>query len=108
MLLCGLWKNQRENKITDLSLLPPCTAVLQLHATSAVAYLRRNSENPRVEFPSLEESGWTSTGEIVWLDDSFPSDVEELLTSEDDCDEEEDSNDEYELGSDVDSEDELD
>jgi hypothetical protein len=103
-------KNQRENKITDLSLLPPCTAVLQLHATrsNAVAYLWRNSENPRVEFPSLEESGWTSTGEIFWIDDSFPSDVEELLTSENDSDEDEHSNDEHDFGSDVDSEDELD
>ena len=42
------------------------------------------------------------------VDDGFPSDVEELLMSEEDCDEDEDCNDEYEHGSDVNSEDELD
>ena len=77
-------------------MLPPCTAVLHLQATrsNAVAYLRRNSENPRVEFPSLEESDGTCTSEIFRVDDSFPSDFEELLTSEDNCDEDEDNNDE--------------
>jgi hypothetical protein len=49
-----------------------------------------------------------STGEMFWIDDSFLSDVEELLTSENDSDEDEHSNDEHDFGSDVDSEDELD
>jgi len=111
-------KNQRENKITDLALLPPCTSVLKLHATrsNAVAYLWRNSASPRIEFPSIEESGWTHTGEIFWVYDAFPLDVEKLLTSEDDSnnsdeeddDESADSIEEYELGSDIDSDDELD
>ena len=103
-------KHLKESKITDLSLLPPCDAVLRLHSTraNAVAYLWRNSNNPLIEFPSLEESGWTSTGEVFWMMDSFPVDVEELLTSEYDSDEAEESNDEDESsdeyhGSDVDS-----
>ena len=38
-----------------------------------------DSENPTVEFPSLSESGWTSTGGIFRVADRFPTDVEELL-----------------------------
>ena len=91
-------------------MLPPCTAVLHVQATgtNAVAYLWRNSENPRVELTSLEESGWTSTGEIFTVDDSFPSDIEELSMSDEYCDEDEDYTDEYKHGNDVHSEDELD
>ena len=91
-------------------MLPPCTAVLHLQATgsNAVAYLWRNSENPRDEFPLLEESGWTSTGELFRVHDRFPSNIEELSMSEVYCDEDEDYTDEYKHGSNVHSEDELD
>ena len=96
-------KHQRENKITDLSSIPPCTAVLHLHSkrANAVAYLWRNAANPTIDFPSLEENGWSSTGEIQWAEEAFPDDIEELLTAEDESD------DEYEYGSDVESTDET-
>ena len=36
------------------------------------------------EFPSLEESEWMVIGEIYWLDDPSPEDIEDLLTVDDD------------------------
>ena len=60
-------KHKRHNKIIDLFLLPPCKSVLRLHSkrANAVAYLWRNASNPTIEFPSLTENGWTTTGDIL-------------------------------------------
>ena len=75
-------KHKRHNKIIDLSLLPPCKSVLRLHSKrgNAVAYLWRNASNPTIEFPSLTENGWTTTGDIEWIEEPFPAEVEELMT----------------------------
>ena len=52
-------KHEKENKIVDLVSLPPCEAVLRLHAERAnVAYLWRRAADPLIDdFPPLEENG---------------------------------------------------
>jgi hypothetical protein len=42
----------RENKITDLSVLPPCESVLKLHTMRAntIAYVWHNLANPIIQF----------------------------------------------------------
>ena len=72
-------KHKRHNKIINLSLLPPCKSVLRLHSktANAVPYLWRNASNPTIEFPSLTENGCTTTGDIEWVEEAFPAEVEE-------------------------------
>ena len=98
-------KHKRHNKIIDLSLLPLCKSVLRLHnkRANAVVYLWQNVFNPTIEFPSLTENGWSTTGDIEWIEEAFPAEVEELITRDEDNDENEDD-----YGSDVESSDDED
>ena len=98
-------KRKRHNKIIDLSLLPACKSVLRLHSkrANAVAYLWRNASNPTIEFPSFTENGWTTTGDIEWIEEAFPVEVEELITRDEDNGENEDD-----YGSEVESSDDED
>ena len=56
-----------------------------------------------IGFPSLTENGWTTTGDIEWIEEAFPAEVEELITRDEDNDENEDD-----YGSDVESSDDED
>ena len=51
-----------------------------------------------IGFPSLTENGWTTTGDIEWIEEAFPAEVEELITRDEDIGENEDN-----YGSDVES-----
>lgn len=105
-------KLQKEHKVTDLAILPPCKQVLLYHIKRAnlIAYVWRNSAEPNITMPEINEHGWLPTGEIFWLDDAFPEDIEMFLQQEVDNDEDNDDNDEvndndYFSGSDIESED---
>ena len=71
---------------------------MRLHSkrANAVGYLWRNASNPTVEFLSLTENGWTTTGDIDWIEAAFPAEIEELITKDEDNGENEDD-----YGSDV-------
>ena len=58
----------------------------------------RRSADPVAEFPDITDHGWTTKGQIYWLDDAFPEDLENLLADNNESDYE------LELGSDVESE----
>ena len=110
-------KEKREHKVTDLSTLPPCQDVLLFHAKRAnmIAYIWRNSIHAHIDYPDINEHGWQSNGEIYWMLDAFPHDIEQLLEDErdydgtdddDDGDDDDDSsNDLLEYGSEVESDD---
>ena len=51
----------------------------------------------------MTETGWTTTGDIEWIEEAFPAEVEELITRDEDNDENEDD-----YGSDVESSDDED
>ena len=51
----------------------------------------------------MTENGWTTTGDIEWIEESFPIEVEELITRDEDNGENEDD-----YGSDVESSDDED
>ena len=74
-------KQKRENKYGDLSTLPPCQATLKLHTVRAnrVAYLMKRSSVAQVEEPPLSDCGWDHEGRITWVEETYPSAVEELL-----------------------------
>ena len=74
-------KYKSEGKIVDLSLLPPCRSVLKLHAERAnyVAKIWRSSTTSSMEMPIISNHGWESNGDIHWVDDIIPDDIEEVL-----------------------------
>ena len=51
----------------------------------------------------MTENGWSTTGDIEWIEEAFPAEVEELITRDEDNDENEDD-----YGSDVESSDDED
>ena len=58
-----------ENKIVDLSSLPPCQSVLYLHTSRAnfVAIVWKSADDHQLEFPNLSDHGWTDMCEIIWM-----------------------------------------
>ena len=74
-------KYNREEKIIDLAMLPPCQSVLMLHAKRAnfVAQIWRCSDQAQLQTPDIELHGWNSNCSIKWLEKEFPDDIEDLL-----------------------------
>ena len=75
---------------------------MRLHSKRAnrVAYLWWNASNSTIEIPLLIENGWTTTDNIDWIEEAFPTEVEELVTRDEDN--------ENDNGSDVESSDDED
>ena len=75
----------KEEKVIDLSLLPPCQSTLYLHIlrSNYVARIWKCSLLSVVEYPSIIENGWMENGETVWVDDAFPDDIMDILVDED-------------------------
>ena len=99
-------KYKRENKVPDLSSLPPCQQALYYHSkrSNLVAYIWRKSQQPSFDLPDISEYGWFADGQIQWIDDAFPEDVEHLLLNDENY---EDENDEF-YDSEIDSDDNID
>ena len=96
-------KYEKQGKVIDISLLPPCQSVLKFHADRAnfVSKMFKSSFAPQLQIPDIITHGWYDDGSIRWLHKEFPENIEELLIHSD-YDEEES----YILGGDVDSDDE--
>ena len=78
-------KQNRENKYVDLSTFPPCQTTLNLHILRAnrVAYLMKRSSIPEVNEPPLSDCGWDHEGNIIWIEEAYPSSIERLLIESD-------------------------
>ena len=74
----------RENKIIDLSLLPPCKDTLSRHIKRAntIAYIWKNSPISMVELLDTSTCGWTACSEIDWMNVPFPEDVKDVLVND--------------------------
>ena len=79
-------KQTVQNKVIDLSILPPCKSSLLLHMERAnyVASIWKRSKQAQIEYPELSSHGWNSDGSIHWTDETFPDDVAELYLEDDD------------------------
>ena len=94
-------KHSVENKVIDLSLLPPCQTSLRLHIlrSNFISGMWKRTLEPVVILPNIVENGWNDVGEIEWISgETFPENVSELL-----LDEREDLDDEEEYGTDSES-----
>ena len=72
---------ESKNISVDLSLLPPCKSVLYLHLSRAIyiANLWKQSLTAMVGLPEISEFGWNPDGSIVWVEECFPAEVEDIM-----------------------------
>eukprot|EP00794_Sanderia_malayensis_P013072 gene13072-biopygen10433 len=100
-------KYENENKIVDLSSLPPCQPVLKLHISGAnfVAKIWKSAGEHQLELPHLSGHGWTDKYEIIWMEKAFPENIEDLLMELDDS--EDDDENVLGIDDDTDEDDEL-
>ena len=73
-----------------MATLPPCSSVPRLHILRAnmVAAVWKRSTSVIVELPDISICGWLVDGNIQWVKDIFPSEIEDIL--HDDYNEEDD------------------
>ncbi len=74
-------KFEREKKIIDLSLLPPCKENLTLHIqrSNYVAMIFRKANDLMLDLDTPVYHGWDEAGSVRWCSTCFPDDISELL-----------------------------
>ena len=74
-------KHINHCKVVDLSLLPPCQQVLNLHSLRAnlIAKLWKSSLIADLSLPDYISYGWNEDFNIFWLQKSFPDDLSSVL-----------------------------
>ena len=79
-------KYEGLGKIVDMCMLPPCFGNLQLHTRRAnyVASIYRQSRQLIMSIEHYMHHGWTEDGAIVWMDEVVPNDMESILISDND------------------------
>ena len=85
------WTRLRKNdRVPDLATLPPCSSVLRKHISRAhyVAKMWRRAGQPVQSLDSYENNGWLPDGNIDWVDEIFPENIETLFSAKPDSDDE--------------------
>lgn len=80
------WRNfDKDQKVTDLSLLPPCKSSLFKHMQRAnyVARMWRQSSRPIMEIDAPTSHGWKEDLSEDWVHEPYPDDVSEILVNKD-------------------------
>lgn len=74
-------KLEKDGKVIDLSLLPPCQTSLELHSKRAnfVAKMWRNASNPILSLDDPSNHGWLPDMTINWTEEAYPEEIAELL-----------------------------
>ena len=77
-------KFNKDEKIIDLSLMPPCESNLHHHImrSNYVAYLFRRADRLMMHLEKSDRHGWDTEGKVVWSDICYPDDINELLLDE--------------------------
>ena len=72
-------KIERERKIIDLSLLPPCKENLRIHILRAnyVAMMFRQADGLMLQLGSPADHGWDEKGSVRWSEICYPEDISE-------------------------------
>ena len=61
-------KQNKEGKIIDLSLIPPCFSSLYLtNKTGFVSKLWKSTRIAQLILSNIEENGWNTDGSIAWI-----------------------------------------
>ena len=74
-------KHANENKIIDLSFLPPCESTLLLHVKRANYMTKVWKTSLHLDFmlPNIQKHVWLDSGAIQWVDEVFPGDYRDCL-----------------------------
>ena len=77
-------KFNKDKKIVDLSLMPPCKTNLSYHILRAnyVALLFRQADHLVMNLESPEGYGWNADGKVIWSNVSYPDEMNKLLLVE--------------------------
>ena len=81
-------KINKDGKVIDMALLPPCQSSLKLHSQRAnvIAKIWNSADQRTCELPALSNLGWTEDLQIKWIHFPFPAEVEEIFfDAEDDA-----------------------
>ena len=78
-------KHNYQNKSVDMSTLPPCKSVFRLHCLRAnyIASIWKKSTIAKPTYPSIQNHGWDIDGSVVWVQEAFPFEIEEILLAND-------------------------
>lgn len=81
-------KFEKEGKVVDLSLLPPCKANFQLHTIRAnyVAQMYRQAKELVMNLDNPDNHEWDDQGNVIWSNICYPEDLSELLVDMEDKD----------------------
>ena len=80
------WRNFAiDKKITDLSLLPPCSSSLERHIRCAnfVARIWRQASCPIIESEEPNWHGRNNDFTVDWISDPYPKDISEFFVTDD-------------------------
>ena len=77
-------KYARENKVIDLSLIPPCQSTLMLHLRRSkyVVSIWKKLLLARFDLLDVHGHGWNQDYTIKWIEKTFPNNINELLLQE--------------------------
>ena len=86
-------KYNKDKKIVDLCMLPPCLSNLKLHIVRSnyVAYIFRHASDLQLNLEPASLHGWNGT-EVQWAEEYFPSNIQSVLVIANENVEEEESN----------------
>ena len=76
----------RDEKVIDLSLLPPCMSSLAKHIKRAnfVARIWRQASTPIMQQDDHQLHGWNEDLSVDWILEAYPEDISDLLVSSED------------------------
>ncbi len=72
---------RRDNRISDLSVQPPCNRTTEIHIKRAnfVALMWKMAKSPMLNLEDPSQHGWTGDLEPDWGTEPYPEDIEQLL-----------------------------
>ena len=78
-LFCQTYQNQ--NKIVDMSTIPPCERVLFLHVKPAnyIVSIWKKANVAKPVLPPITGHGWNEDGSLTWTSEIFPKEIAEIL-----------------------------
>ena len=67
--------------IIDLSVIPPCRSVLALHLRRAAftAFNWKQAKQRMGTDNDIQSNGWYADGEIVWTEEVYPIDIQDIF-----------------------------
>ena len=95
-----LYQNyQNQNKIVDMSTLPPCERILFLHVkrVNYIASICKKANVAKLVLPPITDHGWNEDESLTWASEIFPEEVEETLFDDDHIDDSGESDDEEDI-----------